>query len=382
MRPHQEDPRIEPLICAVLRDEKPDWPGAGEGEMVGAFLNRSDHHGVQPLLLERLTESNWPPFLLRQLRRRATGQALWEMQHRQMLNQVLATLAANEAGPVLFKGTALAYSLYSSPVLRTRGDTDLIIPPEAMPRADAALLSLGFYREMGVSGQFVSYQTPYSRNASDGEAHTLDLHWRINNSQVLARLFTHGELRQQARLAPQLGPDAWIAAPVHALLLAAMHRATHRQNPYYVSDVAHFGGDRLIWLYDIHLLAGTLDAAQWNELLDMAELKGLLAVCREAFELSSADFGTVYPEGVLARLKPTGIAELPAIYLESGNMGQQWMDICAVPGIRDRCRFLIESLFPSGDYMRHKFPQSRLGWLPWLYARRFFSGVFRRWIRR
>ena len=37
---------------------------------------------------------------------------MWEMRHHDLLKQVLAKLAKMGVRPLLFKGTALAYSLY------------------------------------------------------------------------------------------------------------------------------------------------------------------------------------------------------------------------------------------------------------------------------
>lgn len=363
---------VENLLCAVLREAPLPVPGQVASDQ--AFLARGDFHGVQALLYERLAESEWPPELRQSLRGTVIEQAKWELRHRQILNTTLAALAEIAIEPVLFKGTALAYSLYSAPVLRARSDTDLIIAPADVERADTVLTGLGFTRAMAVSGEFVSYQASYIRE-QDGDSHALDLHWRINNSEVLAQLFTYDELRAQARSLPKLGPHALAASPVHALLLACMHRSTHKQNPYYVDGVAHFGGDRLIWLYDIHLLAGSFTDGQWNEFVRLSELKGLRAVCLEGFEHARACFHTEFPEAVVTALSDSGPAEPAALYLGGSRARQQWMDFRAIAGGGNKLRFLRESVFPSETYMRHKYPEARPDWLPWLYLRRAFGGV-------
>ena len=343
-----------------------------------SFLARSEYHGVQALLQERLRGSDLQFLVLQRLRQNAVRLAMRELRHQQVLKQTLIALAALGMEPVLFKGTALAYSLYPNPVLRTRGDTDLIIAPDAMARVDVAFRELGFVRDNAISGDYVSYQACYTREEDGGEAHTLDLHWRINNSELLSRLFSYDELRGQAQALPKLCPQALAASPVHALLLASMHRATHKQNPYYVDGVAHYGGDRLIWLYDIHLLAKSFTGAQWDEFLRLAESKGLRAVCLEGMERARACFRTEYPERVLAALARTGNAEPAALYLNGGRLRQQQMDFLAISGTRNKLRFLRESVFPPEAYMRHKYPDVRLGWLPWLYLRRAFGGVWKK----
>ena len=369
---------IDNLMCALLRGEVMPWPYASGAGAIDDFLSRADYHGVKPLLHERLNASNWPEALLQSLREQALAAAGWELRHRQLLMRTLATLADIGIQPVLFKGTALAYSLYASPVLRARGDTDLIVPPDSLTSTDAALTRLGFARDLAVAGEFVSYQANYSCQADGTEPHTLDLHWRINNSEVLANLFSYEELRASAQALPKLSSQANGAGPVHALLLACMHRATHKQNPMYVDGVAHYGGDRLIWLYDIHLLATLFDSGQWQAFVRLAEKKSLRAVCLEGMERARACFHTEFPQEVMTALAREGIAEVPAIYLDGGRTRQQWMDFRAIAGAGNKLRFLRESLFPSEAYMRHKYPDARPGWLPWLYARRALSGVMKK----
>jgi hypothetical protein len=367
---------VENIICAVIRGEHPNWPSFGDDSYLPqVFLERGSYHGVQVLLHEHLQKSELPAAILLELRQQAVGAAMRELRGQQLLGHVLAALVTIDVEPVLFKGTALAYSLYSSPVERTRGDTDLIIAADSLASVDAALTGMGYVRDLAVSGEFVSYQASYSQTTVDGSLHTLDLHWRINNSEVLANLFSYEELRTQAQRLPKLSPLAIGAGPVHALLLACMHRATHKQNPYYVDDVAHYGGDRLIWLYDIHLLAGSLDSVQWHEFLRLSEKKGLRAVCLEGMEHTRDYFHTEFPQEVIAALRRASAAELPAIYLGGSRLRQQWMDFRAISGTGNKLRFLRESLFPSEAYIRHKYPEARPSWLPWLYVRRAFGGV-------
>jgi hypothetical protein len=266
--------------------------------------------------------------------------------------------------------------------LRTRADTDVIIAPDVLARgrAESDLGSIGFVRDAGVSGEFVSYQASFTRHERGGRRHTVDLHWRINNSAILSRTFSHEELQLRARTIPELGRYASAATPVDALLLACLHRSTHKHNPFHVDGVAYYGGDRLIWLYDIHLLANAMSSGQWNELARLAEVKGLRAVCLEGLERARDCFGSTYPESVLAALSRKG-AELPAAYLGSTALRQQWMDFCAIRGFRARLRYVGELLFPSIAYMRSKYPRARPAWLPWLYARRALGGMFKRMFR-
>lgn len=371
-------PTPDDLICSVLRRERPNWPWAVDDDAAGdALRRRAELHGVQALLYAHLNSTAWPASILQGLRHVAVQQAMWELRHQQLLAQTLAALHSVDVQPVLIKGTALAYSLYSNPVLRTRGDTDLIIAMEHKQLVHDTLLALGYERSLGVSGEFVSYQASYTA-PSDGGTHTLDLHWKINNSELLSRLFTYDELWRDAEPLPQLCPDALGASQVHALLVACMHRSTHKQNPYYVNGEPHHHADRLIWLYDIHLLAGRFNIREWDELVRLAGEKGLRAVCLEGMQHAHASFHTTYPDAVLAALTQRGAAEPAARYLDGGKVRQQWMDFRALGSLSRRLRFARELLVPSADYMRSKYPDMSPRWLPWLYLRRAVGGLLKR----
>jgi hypothetical protein len=365
-------------MCAVLRGEHPAWlDGEGAG-LSDAFLERSGFHGVQGLLYERLhDEPGWPPAVVDALHWQAIAGTMWELRHQQVVAEVLAALAGVGIEPVLFKGTALAYSLYPGPALRSRGDTDLLVPVHEGGQVMAALAALGFARALEL-GDLMSYQACLTREVAGGGEHTLDLHWKINNSEVLARLFEYDELRRDAVPLTALSPHALGAGPVQALLIACMHRAGHKQAPYYVDGVAHFSGDRLIWLYDIHLLALALSRRQWDECLRLAGEKGLRAVCLEGIDQTRSRFATPVPADVLAALASPGPVEPAAAYLNARHLRRRWLDLCAQEGLANKGRFVRELVLPPAQYMRERFPDARPDWLPWLYLRRVLGGLRRR----
>lgn len=372
-------PTADDLICAALRGENPAWPWADHSAAIADLDSQVAFHGVPALLYSCLASGDWPSTVVQNLRARAVQQAMWELRHQQVLARTLAALDEIDVQPVLIKGTALAYSLYADPVLRTRADTDLIIPMDAKDRVHGLLTSLGFERSLAVSGEFVSYQASYTCDTADGASHTLDLHWKINNSELLSRLFTYDELWRDAAPLPQLCPDALGASQVHALLVACMHRSTHKQNPYYVNGEPHHDADRLIWLYDIHLLAGRFNIREWDELVRLAGEKGLRAVCLEGMRHAQACFHTQYPEAVLEALAKRGLgtAEPAARYLAGGRLRQQWMDFAALGSFARQLQWLRELFFPPAVYMQSKYADHRLDWLPWLYLWRACAGLIR-----
>lgn len=380
-------PNIEGFLCSFLRGEHSLWPDAAGEAFINDFLAGAAYHGVVPLVHDRLqrvpaSAQGWPPRVLQACREDALGHAMWELHHRDRLTRVLAQLATINVPAVLFKGTALAYRNYPQAVLRVRSDTDLIIAPEARLAAEAVLEALGFNKQLDTGGDFVFHQASFISHVEGGGKHALDLHWRINNLELWSRLFSYQELLQRAGSVPQLGIAALAAGNVDALLLACMHRATHEQAPYYCDGNARYGGDRLIWLYDIHLLAGGFSRQDWDDVIGRAREKGMLAVCLAGLERARARFHTIVPVPVLTALRPRGRPEVLARYLRGGALRQRWLEWCAITGIGNKVGFLMESVFPPVSYMEQKYSQAPNQWLPWLYLRRVTGGVIRRLYQR
>jgi hypothetical protein len=368
---------VDEFICATLRGDYPAWPMALGNTFGNLLIRRAEYHGVTALLNERFPHLSTCPNAVRDAaHRRAVAQALWEMQHKHVLSEVVDALWKKGIEPLLFKGTSLAYGLYENPFWRARGDSDIIVPADAAGHAGEVLRSLGFQQEQAVTGELVTYQESYTFTGQQGGSHTIDLHRRINNSEFLSRLFSYGELRAEAISLPQLCSRALAVEPKHALILACLHRSTHIHNPYWVEGEAYYGGNRLIWLYDIHLLGRSFISSQWQDFVASATDKGLCATSLAGLESAAACFFTPYPDEVRRALSKTG--EPVAAYLHATRLRQSWIDLVALNGATERLRFLRELVFPSASYMHSKYSHLDWKWLPLLYMRRATGGFMRR----
>jgi hypothetical protein len=355
---------FDAAIAALLLGES-----ANDGTYDEPWVRRVRFHGVESLIFR-----GGPPDAKRSLREAALSFAAWEMRHRALLVETLAALAAAGIQPILIKGGGLAHSIYPDPALRTRADTDLLMPRDSRAVVTRVLARCGFALEPGVP----SYQSTFSRTDPDGTAHSLDVHWRINNSELLSRLFTYEELLAGAEPVPPLGSAALRAGDAHSMLIACMHRATHRHNGYRVDGDEHHDPDRLIWLYDIHLLARSFDEAAWQRVTDMGRSKGLLQVMREGLERSGDFLGTAMPAQVGAALARGSAAEDPARYLAGTRARRTLMDLRAMDGWGQRARWLRDMCFPPPEYMRARSGNLAGGSLSWPYVRRAFGGIFKR----
>jgi hypothetical protein len=366
---------MESLVCSALRGEPLAWVGSEQD--LKDLVRYAERHGVVPLLLTAALRSGWPAPAADVLRKAARPLVMWELRHQHVLSGLLRALTDAGVTPVLIKGTALAYSLYEDPTHRTRGDTDLLVDPAARQLTADTLKRQGFRPLTSVTGEFVSYQSTFQLQAPDGTSHAIDLHWRINNSQVLAGAFTHAEFVTQGEASSLWGNRVRLPSKVQSLLVACLHRSTHRHNPYHVGGEALFDPNRLIWLMDIDLLARAMDDGQWRDVCAQAQLKGFARVCLDGLREARSRFLTPVPEEALSTLAacPPGAADG---YLAASGFTQQILDWAALPGSRARLRYAREVFLPPTRYMRERYGLGPNAWMPWFYLRRAVRGTLAR----
>jgi hypothetical protein len=240
--------------------------------------------------------------------------------------------------------------------------------------AEQVLRDLGYARQGVPMGRHISRQSTWNLAMRSGASIDVDLHWRSYNSPMLAKLLDYEEMQPRKVPVTSLGPEAFAPCPVHALLFACLHRAGHEHAPIYVGGAAVPAKDRLIWLYDIHLLASTMPGAELEEAASMALNKRMTAIVREALELCEARFGLALPAVVKAVLEQGQRRERSAEIFHGGRLREMAGHFLAIGGVAERFWWLRELAFPSAQYMHAKYPASS-SWLPILYARRAFDGL-------
>jgi hypothetical protein len=364
---------IDNLLTAIVRNESVDgWLARVD---VAAFCERADYHGLLPLVADRLANSLHTDAPLRRLlHERARAAAAADLVWAEELAVALAALASAGVDALLLKGEHVAHRWYDRPDLRPRLDTDLLIAQSARESATGVLTALGYAPAGHVTGELLNYQGIFTKWRDGAKAHVFDVHWRVANPQVFAGLLTYEELAADAAPIPTLSPDARGIASSAALLLACVHRVAH-----------HFDSDRLIWLYDIHLIASTLSAAEWTRFVDLALERRVAAICWRSLELAREKFGTPIPEAVSTnqRLCAPVEHEATAVYLRQGRRPLQNVvnDLQALATWRERLSLMRQHLFPSERYMREVYALSSRAPLPLLYATRVVRGA-RRWLVR
>jgi hypothetical protein len=380
----KSEEHVDSLLAALIRGEDAPWTIDRQAAYTEEeFLSRTRYQGVDLLVYPQLAKRpDWPSNVAESIRRTSLQRTHWELRHRSLLAKVLSSLKRIGIIPIVFKGTALAYSLYQKPASRARSDTDILIQEADLGRCRDIFRGHGLTDVTSIPGNELSHEETWVSTTPDGGYHAIDLHHQINNSNVLSQLLTYDEVYASGSWIEKDPLIARIPSRVHSLLIACMHREVHKRNPFYLDGKEIYDGNRLLWLYDINLLTRSFDSQDWKSLADIAHTKGLSASCVEGLELAVTQFACPFPPAIQGRLKADGQNSTVAKYLRGSSVKRELMDYREIPGVQRKLRFLAQLCFPPHDYMRWKYQGSQFSWLPWLYLRRAVEGLGGRFLRR
>jgi len=345
-----EFPReIADALRIALRGEAAHWPqsiGEDESRSLGV-------HGMLPLVF-RLGG-------IPSLRQRALEAAVIETLRLTDLREVLAALGG---AAIIMKGTALAYSIYPAPELRPRSDTDLLIDRSDIGRVRQVLTSLGFDETPTSGDELGVRQHSFSRHDRFGVRHIYDVHLDIANNAVVSDALRYDELRARAVALTAISPHAFGPCNADALLHACIHRVVH-----------HHDSDRLIWLYDIHLLRERMTNDEHRQFWDRAAERRVTTICVASVEAANRAFGGVaVPSGLGAKSDEPSSAFLDRHRRYSAVIAG---DLAALPGWRARFKRLRQLAFPPPSFMMKSFGAPSRALLPLLYVYRGLRGMTR-----
>ena len=335
---------------------------------VAAVPNLAIAHGVEAILWEALAGSSGGAAQVREALeprvRAAATRDLFVLRDLQLLTNALA---AAGVPALITKGTALAYTVYPQPWLRPRTDTDLLVRHEDVPAASRALETCGYTRSDALStGELVSHQFAFERVDANQVHHVIDLHWKIVNPHVIADALTFEELWNDARVAGAIGANAWVPSPIGSIALACVHRLAHHQ-----------GNDRLIWLYDVKLLAAKLTAGEWSGLRDLACGNRIAGFCLDGLRSAKARLGSELPPEIEDALAAAAPAEPSRVFVEGPVTRRDVLlsDLKVLHSWSDRIRLLREHMFPPPAFIQQRYGTTSRWLLPALYMHRLVTGV-------
>ena len=339
-----------------------------------AFIYYLKSNGIEFVLLDALEKQQKTALLaeniidqMRESRRISSVRELYSMQN---LQQTIKIFNDNAIPLLVLKGSALAYSLYQQPYQRIRGDTDILIRQQDKAATDKLLIENNYEKSATVSGSLISHQSTFINNTDSG-SHIYDLHWKLSNRNAFAQLFDFDEIYNRRQTMSKMSGNAYRLSNVDALLHAIIH--------YY----GHFPDDRerLIWIYDMHLLCTQLTPDCWKDFLKQCHARKLDPFALKALSLTHSTFNTQLPEPILHTLmhSPIKLKKIEQRRLDASRWSrieQFQSDWAALTG-RQRCRLIKEYLLPSSDFILAQNQSDNKFLLPYFYCKRLFQGSIR-----
>jgi Uncharacterised nucleotidyltransferase len=266
-------PALLTLVRGILRPA-PEALAALGAVSWAELVEQATRHGLPAVVLHELERIGLTPPaehsgpLTDQARRRVAK----SLQARVLLRRALTALAAERVVPVLLKGYGLASRLYPHPLSRPLSDVDLLVAPEEMPRAEAALSSLGLKRF--VDPGLGDLHDEHHHVSFSGPGGLVELHFRALSGFGDASL-DHAHLAPALRSAELDGLPVRFLGPEDELVYLSSHAATHFFQ-------------RVGWLLDVALLLKQHPDLDWRRVEETARA----ARVQSAFRVASRALST------------------------------------------------------------------------------------------
>ena len=333
------------------------------------LVDEAESQGVAALLARTPAAASAPPAVAFRLRANPRGLRSAARRARRRAGEPPDAFASGGVSPVVIKGAHLAHTIYASPILRPRQDTDLVIAWEEQATMAALLETAGYYRKVHVRGTLILGQCHFVRTDRSGIVHALDVHWRLAAPLVFRRVLPAAALRASRVPIPALGPARLGPRPrpraAHRVrpprrapsrqpraAVAARHRAARR------GPGGSGRGD---------VLEGAAGAGIRSDLRVGARSRA--ALFRRTGARRARGQG---PCPVRSRRRASA-----RVLRASRPIDGLWLDLHSCEGWRERFTLLREHVCPDPEYMRATTAPA--GWLPLAYARRAIAG-FGKWV--
>ncbi len=335
------------------------------------LFNIASEQGVLSLIQHFFVQSGVPSgcssVLLKKIKRHSLASVAVEIYRQHELTGIIEKFSSSGLSFLLMKGGVLAHTLYPEPHLRERCDTDILFPDkQSAEKAWELLQEKGYQRRNTLDGEFVGYQFSCSRLMGAGLYNALDIHSKLNDYGFFANSFTFAELLQNSIPVSQLGSCARGLKHTYALMHACIHRVT---------NIPHGTENRLIWIYDIHLLCESFSESDWQEFCTLAAQKKIAGLSLDGLEKSEQLFATKIPEQFRLQLQDDAGKEKISPHKMNKRWQMYYFDFVSNKGLSNKIRQLKEHLFPSAQYMMNKYNFNSRMQLPYFYMLRFFSGL-------
>jgi hypothetical protein len=321
------------------------------------------------LFLEAGTEFQPPDDIMQALRTEYLHSAAKGLTEDMQIKPVLTALEEKGITPLFLKGFALGRSVYPDQPMRTGSDIDLLVHPDQIPACITTLTRMGY--RIPYDGHRISPLQYHHQNFSPATGKSkmspLEVHWRLDTGFNL----NHEDLFEEV-----FSRASWIK--YHDYSFMTLDPVDHLCYSAYHAVFQHGNGIRINWLYDLYLLTRSFtDQAQWKDLQQKSfTWNNRLAVeygLRMAqhwtplcIPLKYADFSTwPAPSPIEKR------AWKYSNYFTRDFVQSIQQPLCALPGLKNKVKYLIQFVFPPLEIMTRDFPPAEGLSLPGAYIRRW-----------
>jgi hypothetical protein len=255
------------------------------------------------------------------------------LRYRNAYRQVMQALHQVNIPVIHMRGLSLVPFYRENIAYRPQSDIDLLFQPEDFLRAKQALGDIGFVPDE-------SYPNVFKRGTIQLDLHTEPLGIeRIKSWAHLTPLRAH-DFFDHTQPDDLLGEKSLVVSPLIVLPYLCFHALKH-------------SFERLIWLYDIALIAQSIDKDNsWSQLLDYITQYQLERPCFYALSYVDKHLNSPVPSSLLSAIQPQmGFIEKRIFkrFMQHENIPflAERLFSRMLPSFKHRLKFWHETIYPS-----------------------------------
>ena len=366
-------------VVSTLRQKEPSsLPQISDKEWSDLLVHLS-YHGIIPLIYWQITqfpaELRPPEMIIARMREIFLKNNIYYQILVRQLRVIQDAFEKQGIHSLVFKGLALAWTVYPDFATRPSGDIDLLVKPELFLKAREVLIQIGYgynfkrfemFREICKAEEF--FQQKDAKQPL-----TIDLHWNLLHYYGIHRDNGFGNIFGRAATVEMPGLKFRTLDRVDALIYSALHLMLN-----------HPESRRLIWICDIAFLAQKMVEDQEWEVFKKrtAALKADLAV-ENALKLAKMWCNLQLPEkyrDFRGWLRPTSAQKTELAFAENKKGPDIRLKgfLALIGSTPNKIPYLFKLIFPSPKYMQMVYPPSKTWLFPLSYIRRWghWAGEF------
>jgi len=328
-----------------ILDQGLDW---------GYFLHRSRDEGTASLIYKTFLkipdiDKVVPKIILEELKTVYYSVVKRNILILRTLEDILREFQMENIRTIIFKGLALAESLYGDIGSRSMTDVDILIKGQDLKKADKILKKLNYSAFFGNKDlpdvTFNLYRNSFLYSNLNAHPKYIHLYWHILNlyphDKDILNKIDLDKIWDDSREIELGGMRAHTFSTHHQVLYLCMHALNHSFRP-------------LILLCDINeFIAANKSCINWDKLIEEAYAFGLNKQLYYGLYIVSNIFSTDIPQEVFDKLKPEKISIFERKFISSvlkrqpSSVGESMVFFGMNENWMQRLSFLSGALFPS-----------------------------------